>query len=333
MLAAMLVAGCSNAEVATNPSSAPVVVGAASAGGDGGGLPDAAPAGAEVPIHATEPLPRVLLFNLRSAPFPGTGHPDVAVHVPIGFEPRNHPGLVVFFHGFDNCVANVVGSVDTECTADAGTRSAMHLVDQLDAAHVNAILVAVQLRYDQSTGDPGQLAQSGDFAALVHELMTEHLAPLLGAPVDVGDFDPVVVGTHSGGYEAAASVLSGGGVVVREVDLYDSLYGETTVFDDWVKGNVTRLDPARPDAVRWMDVYTATGGTDTNSQDMATAAAGWLDAADAGTDLIDDRTTDTLGPADYAHPVVFKLSALAHNDVPRYYFEQFARTGFLTPLP
>jgi hypothetical protein len=274
----------------------------------------------------------VLLFELRSAPFPGTGHPDVAVHVPARFDATRHPGLVVYFHGFENCVANVVGSVDTECTPGAGTRSAMHLVDQLDDAHVNAILVAIQLPYDVRWGDPGQLATSGDFSALIHELLSEHLDALIGADLDVGDFDPVVVGTHSGGYEAAAAVLAGGGVQnIREVDLYDSLYGETNVFDDWLTAGASRLDPSQPAAVRFMDVYTLTGGTDGNSQLMATNAAGWLADAGVATNLLDDRTTDTEGVGDYA--VIFKASALAHDDLPRYYFEEFLQSGYLAQLP
>lgn len=279
-------------------------------------------------------LPPLLLFNLRAAPFPNSGHPDVAVHVPNGFDPWNHPGMLVFFHGFDNCVANVVGSTDTPCTPDAGARSAMHLIDQVDTSRVNAILVAVQLRYDQATGDPGQLTKAGDFHALLHELLTEHLTMLLGVPLDVPDFDPIVVGSHSGGYEAAAAVLQYGQVSqVREIDLYDSLYGETAVFDPWVQSNVMRFDPARADALRWMDVYTSSGGTAANSRAMASAAEGWFAEAGAPNDVLFDDTTDTLTPGAYAHPALFKLTSLAHADVPKYYFQQFARASFFTTIP
>ena len=37
--------------------------------------------------------------------FPGSGHPDVAVHVPPGFDATRRPGVVVYFHGWQGCVA------------------------------------------------------------------------------------------------------------------------------------------------------------------------------------------------------------------------------------
>lgn len=278
-------------------------------------------------------IPPLLLFNLRAGAFPDAGHPDVAVHVPRGFDPSNHPGLVVFFHGFDNCVKNVVGSVDTECTPDAGARDALHLIDQLDAARVNAILVAVQLPFDARTGDPGQLAKPGDFHALLHELFTEHMDALLGRALDVGDFDPIVVGTHSGGYQAAALAVSVGQVPqIRELDLYDSLYGDTAIFDAWFRTNEHRFAPQRPDGLRWMDVYTQTGGTEPNSRAMEANVAEWLADAGLASSLLDDNTTDTLEAGAFAHPVVFKLTSLPHGDVPKLYFEIFARHAGFTPL-
>src|SRR5207244_3549004 len=51
-------------------------------------------------------LDPLLLYELSAAPYPADGHPDVAVHVPPGFDPARAPGLAIFFHGFNNCVAN-----------------------------------------------------------------------------------------------------------------------------------------------------------------------------------------------------------------------------------
>jgi len=45
---------------------------------------------------------------------------------------------------FQNCVLNTIGSVDGACTSGGATRTAHHLVEQLDAAHVNAMLIAVE---------------------------------------------------------------------------------------------------------------------------------------------------------------------------------------------
>jgi hypothetical protein len=276
----------------------------------------------------------VLFYNLNAAPFPDASTPSVAVHIPPGFDPSNRPGLIVFFHGFDNCVANVVGATDTPCVDGGLARTALHLVDQLDAARVNAILVAVELEVDQATGNPGQLATQGNFRTLLHELLTEHLDAVLGCPLDVDGLDRVVVSSHSGGYAAAASVLAYGTVAaVREVDLFDSLYGDIPVFDSWVQGNVARFDPLRADALRWADIYTESGGTATNSRAMAASAQTWFaDAGLSGSVLFDD-TLDTLDAGAYGRPVLFKLSGLTVDELPAYYFEKLANASGFAVLP
>ena len=298
--------------------------GDAIAAGDGADAIDAAEAGLSAATY---------LYTLRAAPFPSSGHPDVAVHVPEGFDPSGRVGAIVFFHGFDNCVANVIGAVDTACTPGSPTRSALHLVTQLEAARVNALLIAVQLRYDMATGDPGQLGKKGQLRALLHELLTEHLDAALGRSLDVGDLERVVIASHSGGYQAAAASISVGDVPqIREVDLYDSLYGNLAQYDAWMQGGIARFDGSRGDALRWADAFTTGGGTATNSRAMAGRAKTWLDAAALGASLFFDDTTATLAGPDYAHPVIFKLSGLAHVEVPRYYFGRLVASSGFAPL-
>jgi hypothetical protein len=325
-------AGASNDGGASIDGGASVDASDGGASNDGGSNADAPPTACQGARDASAIDP-VLFYQLANAPFPGTAHPDVAVHVPKGFDGTRKPGLVVFFHGFDNCVANVMGSVDTPCTPGGAARDALHLVDQLDAAHVNAILVAVETDFDQSSGNPGSLTTAGAFHALLHELFTAHLNGVLGCSLDVADFDRIVVSSHSGGYEAAAATIADGMVPnIREIDLLDSLYGNIATFDGWVQGNITRFDATRADELRWIDVYTSAGGTDANSRTMAMNAATWLSAAGLSASLLDDDTTDTLMPADYAHPVIFKLSGLAHGDVPKYYFGELLQASGFAPL-
>ena len=50
------------------------------------------------------PLAQSLLYELRSGAFPGSGRPDVAVHVPPGFDATRRPGVVVYFRGWNGCV-------------------------------------------------------------------------------------------------------------------------------------------------------------------------------------------------------------------------------------
>jgi hypothetical protein len=278
--------------------------------------------------------PPVFYYQLDAAAFPDASTPSVAVHIPPGFDPSQRPGLIVFFHGWDNCVTNVLGSVDSPCVDGGAARVAMHLADQIDGAKVNAILVAVELEVDMSTGDPGQLAVPGTFKAMLHELLTDHLDAVLGCPLDVSSLDRIVLSSHSGGYWATASVLSMSDIPqIREVDLLDSLYGELPSFYGWVQANLAHFNHASVEEVRWRDIYTTTGGTDLLSQTMANDVQGWLDDAGLGSQELDDRTTDTLDAGAYIHPVVFKLTDLGHDQVPQFYVQELAKASGFASIP
>src|SRR5207253_1507641 len=111
---------------------------------------------------------RVYLYEMPTAAFPMASGPSVAVHVPPGFDPTGPLGVQVYFHGWSNCVANVVGSTNTPCTPGGAPREASDLITQFDAAHVNALLVVPELRVDAMTGDPGAFARAGAFTAFLH---------------------------------------------------------------------------------------------------------------------------------------------------------------------
>jgi hypothetical protein len=100
-----------------------------------------------------------------------------------------------------------------------------------------------------------------------------------------------------------------------------------------MQNGIARFDPTRADGLRWADVYTTSGGTDANSQNMAASATTWLANAKLSSSLLDDDTTTTLPDTAYAHPVLFKHTALVHDDVPRYYFEKFTQNAGFRALP
>jgi hypothetical protein len=54
---------------------------------------------------------------------------------------------------------------------------------------------------------------------------------------------------------------------------------------------------------------------------------------DAGIDgaVLFDDTTDDLDASSYEHPLLFKLTAMAHGDMPKFYFGQMIEhAGFAT---
>ena len=116
---------------------------------------------------------------------------------------------------------------------DGGTRAAYSLSAQLEATNKNALLLVPEIDYDKQTGAPGNLGTTGGFKALLAETLADLAGPLHGA--GVADVGTLIVTSHSGGYQAAAGIASKGGVPVDEIDLFDSLYGNTADFDAWAK--------------------------------------------------------------------------------------------------
>jgi hypothetical protein len=273
------------------------------------------------------PLPDMLTFELRSGAFPGSGHPDAAVHVPPGFDATRRPGVVLYFHGWNGCVGAALADEDVPCTEDGDARTASGLSAQIDEARVNALLVAVELRVDLPTGEPGQLAMPGNLRELLRELFTEHLAEPLGCALDVDMLDRVVLVAHSGGYQAAASALRYGDLPqITEVDLLDALYGADDVFADWVQQAVEDLDRG----LRFVDLYTSAGGTLERTRTLAKLARRYAGSLE---DVVENDDSDgDLSPETLLRPIVFKRVPLQHSQLPRAYFGALVRAAGFAAL-
>lgn len=333
ILIAGIVAGC-DAPVASRDRDAASALDAA-APNDAALTPDAPDAYApDAATGCPVTLPSPLTFTLAHGAFAGSGHPDVAVHVPAGYDACAPQGAIVYFHGFHNCVLNTIGSTDTECTAGAGTRTAHHLMAQLDAAHVNALLIAVEIAYDQASGATGALSNANGLSDLLSELFDDHLGAMLGRPTALTDLDRVVLASHSGGYTAVARGLDRGNVPnVREVILFDSLYGELPVYRDFTVNQLDRFDPGGTAPLRFAMVFTDGGGTDANSRALAGEIGAGLTTLGHPAWLLFDDTTATLDTAAFDNPLIVKHSALSHDGCVLYYFQRFVSAVGFAPLP
>ncbi len=275
-------------------------------------------------------LPDVLFYTLRAGAFPGFAHPDAAVHVPPGFDATRRPGLVLYFHGWQGCVTAAMASEDAPCSEDGGPRRSSDLAFLVDSAELNALVVAVEVRVDMATGEPGRLAMPAGLRELLRELFVEHLADLIGCPLEVDALDRIVVVAHSGGYQAAASALELGDVPrITEVDLLDALYGADDVFLRWIRSEAGRFDPRVEDGLRFVDLYTCCGGTADGSRVLAERARRALGQAGLAGVLYEDDGDDELDPAALVRPVIFKRVPRPHSDLPRAYLgELLQASGF-----
>jgi hypothetical protein len=282
---------------------------------------------------ARPPLPPVIFAHLRAAPFPDDPFPSVAVHVPPGFDAADRPGLVLYIHGWQGCVAAALGENDTRCDDAGEPRTAANLAAQIDRARVNAILVAFELRRNASTGEVGALAVPGQARNALRELFTEVLAAPLGCALDVDALDRIMIIAHSGGYQAAASVLAYGDLpALSEVVLLDSLYGAEPVFARWIADDIERFDPRLTSSLRFVDLYTCCGGTADTSRAFARTTAEALARAGLPSSIrIDDGSTE-LDSELLDAPIVFKQVSRAHAELPRAYVEAVVRKAGFAPI-
>jgi hypothetical protein len=265
-------------------------------------------------------------LTLRAAAFPGSPAPDATVHVPAGFDPARRPGIVLYFHGWRGCAASSLAPADLPCEPGGPPRTASNLAAQIDDARVNAILVAVELRIDMPTGEPGALAMPGGLRGLLQELLSERLVPVLGCALDVDAIDRVVVVAHSGGYQAAAAAIRWGDLPqIVEVALLDALYGARDVFEDWILEGIRRAGSGRR---RFVDLYTCCGGTEIASRALAASATRALHG-ERSRALFDDDVGEELAPQALMHDLVFARVPRTHEELPRAYTEAIvAAAGF-----
>jgi hypothetical protein len=293
---------------------------------------------------ARDPLPEVMTFALRAGAFPDpTGDParaDVAVHVPPGFDATRRPGLVVYFHGWSGCVEAALSAEDRPCADGGDPHPASALAAQIDDAGVNALLVAIELRVDMPTGEPGRLAMPGGLRDLLRELFAEHLAGPLGCALEVDGLDRVVLIAHSGGYQAASSALALGDVPrVTEVDLLDALYGADDLLLRWIRSQIGRFDRRASDGLRFVDLYTCCGGTADASRALGFEARAALAAAGLAAEVYADGASAEPDAARLAHSVVLQQVPAPHGQLPRVYLGElvraagFARTRISGVLP
>jgi len=208
----------------------------------------------------------------------------VAIFAPKGFRSGDATNLVFYFHGWRNNVDD--------------TFAKYRVAEQLAASGVNAVLVLAEGPKNAPDSFGGKLEETGVFASLVSDVLGALKARGVIESTRPGS---IVLAGHSGAYRVMAFILTRGGLTanIREVYLFDALYGQSEKFAHWIDRFPGKL----------VDIYTAEGGTRDQSLDLMDDLRAWdIPFAAVPESAV---TQDLLRK----NRLVFIDSALEHNDV------------------
>ena len=266
-------------------------------------------------------LGRLLVTQFVNAPFPhparleGHAYRDefydaaehysdstVALFIPKAFQPGAKIDLVVHFHGWRHTVA--------------GTLEEYKLIEQFAASGKNAILIVPQGPRNAPDSFGGKLEDPDGFRKFLAEAMDQlRVAGVWnGAQVEIGN---IILSGHSGGYHVMAAILDHGGLSdqIREMWLFDALYGNTGNFVAWQKAQGGRL----------LDLYTDHGGTKAETLNLL------AQYRTNGVSYFSDEDTRAVPDNLRTNRIVFLHTDLTHNEVvaQRGAFGQFLKTSCL----
>jgi hypothetical protein len=246
---------------------------------------------------------QLIVTNLASAPFPhpqrAEGHTyqgklyaadphyrddTVAIFIPENFRAGAQVDFVVHFHGWFNHVSKTLADYK--------------LIEQFVESRRNAVLVVPEGPRDAPDSFGGKLEDRDGFKRFMADVLAALRAEPRFGRAELGD---IILSGHSGGYHVTAFILAQGGLPerVKEVWLFDALYGQTEKFTAWQSRFHGRL----------LNIYTEHGGTKEETEklmaDLKSRAAPFFAGKDTEAKPEDLRT----------HALVFLSTDLAHDDV------------------
>ena len=251
---------------------------------------------------------------LRTAAFRTPGAPSVIVHAPAGFDASVPLHLVVFLHGYNGCVAVLMGKGPSRCKPGSAELEGWDLGTPHDAAQTNTLFVVPQLAYLQRNGRPGAFGKRGGFRAFLEELLGESLNGRLGGPRKWKDIASLTLVAHSGAYQAALAIVEHGDVraKIKGIVLLDALYGETDRYVRVVESQARR-------GLRFVSLYLARGTPRTENQRLYRRLSRTL----AGS--VARPNADELARAVATHPIVITEGKPPHRLMPATHLTELLR--------
>jgi hypothetical protein len=255
---------------------------------------------------ASAPFPhpqRVAGHKYKDQLYPADKHysdSSVAIFMPKGYRDNGKTDFVVHFHGWRNHIEIVF--------------SQYHLIEQFVESGRNAILVVPQGPFDAPDSFGGKLEDADGFKRFLSEAMATLQQKGKLKAKEIGN---IILSGHSGGYRVISFILAQGGMTgrVKEVWLFDALFGQTEKFVAWFDRYHGRL----------INIYAPNGRTKEETEKLM------ANLKQKGTEFLTIKETEVTPQQLQTKNLIFLFTELGHNDMLDKHrtFREFLKTSCL----
>jgi len=245
----------------------------------------------------------LIYLPLKSAPFPHPMRAEGYTYHDQFFPPAQHyqdntvlvifpnyyriaekVDLIFFFHGWWN---NIDSTIQT-----------FNILEQFLLTKKNAWIIVPEVARKAPDSFGGKLEDPQGFKNLVKDVLDFMLRVGLIENTEVGD---IILAGHSGAFQVISAILAQGGLTnqVKEVYLFDALYGQTERFLTWIEKSNGKL----------INIYTKDGGTKSETERLMAT----LNEKKIGFLKVSEEQLNVDGLKN--NRLIFINSQLGHNEV------------------
>jgi hypothetical protein len=225
---------------------------------------------------------------------------SVAIFIPKGFKQGKSTNFVVYFHGWRN-------NIDSSFAQ-------FKIAEQFAGSRINAILIHPEGAKNAPDSFGGKFEETNGFKHFLADIL-QFLAEK--KKIRTKNIGSIILAGHSGAYRVMSFILLRGGLTpsIKEIYLFDALYGQTEKFAYWIDHSKGRL----------IDIYTEDGGTKQESQSLMDDLEAWH------IPFLSLKESDVSAHNLRKNRIVFISSDLTHNEViaKRNQFQIYLQTNLL----
>jgi hypothetical protein len=246
-------------------------------------------------------------YTYKSYVYRRDGHyhdPRVAVFIPKGFREGATVDLVVYFHGWLTRLSELFPKFS--------------LIEEFAASGKNALLVVPQGPRDAPDSFGGKLEDPDGFRKFVEDLLETLQEEKKLRTTRPGQ---IILAGHDGGYQVMAAILERGGLTaqIREVYLFDALFGQADKFAAWLETHRGKLRL----------IYTPYAGTRTQTEEF------FASLQSKGQPAVMVAESEYSASMLATNRILFIASQLGHDEVvaQNHAFRDFLKASSLENIP